>query len=130
MKKTKYIYFFLLILAVFVLTVGAVFLLRDDTSSIVGGWETEASVIGLSTVDKDTAGLLQFYFYDDLTGVEIAKSIGITNQREFTYQVSDDELCITYESGTVHRFPYSLDKNTLVLVQNSASITYHKITED
>lgn len=130
MKKQNTFVFSLLIVAVLALVLGTVFWFSDDTSNIVGGWEIDAPVINPHSAEEDTTGQVQFYFYDDLTGIEITTSLGKTTQRNFTYQISDEELCITYESGAVWKFPYSLKKNTLMLKQNSASITYHRITED
>lgn len=130
MKKQKSFLFSLLLVVALVLALGIVFWFSNDTSNIVGGWEIDVPVIDPYSAEEDSSGRVQFYFYDDLTGEEITTSLGKTTQRNFTYQISDDELCITFESGTVWKFPYSLKKNTLVLKQNSASITYHRITND
>ena len=127
MKIQKNFVFPLLFIVALALILGTVLWPSDDTPSIVGGWEIEAPVINPHSTEEDAPGQVQFYFYDDLTGMEITTSLGKTNQRNFTYQISDDELCITHESGDVWKFPYALKKNTLILTQHSAPITYHRI---
>lgn len=128
MKKIKASgFFFLLLVLALALMLCTVGCRKDDTSSIVGGWEVEAQVINSDSTEDDASGLLQFYFYDDLTGVEVTTSLGKTEQRNFTYQVSEDTLRISFETGTVWNFPYSLKKDVLVLKQNYADITYHRI---
>ena len=99
---------------------------KDDNPSIVGGWETEASIINPYEDVGDAKGLCQYYFYDDLTGVrnDIALT---TSQSAFTYQVNEDEVSMYFDSGIVWTFPYRLEDDVLVLTQNQTDIAYQRI---
>jgi len=130
MKKQKIFLIPLLFVIVLAMILGIVFWFHNPTESIVGGWETEASVINPYSAEKNAVGQVQFYFYEDLNGTEILISQGNTTQRDFTYQIIDDTLCITHKTGAVWNFPYTLKDDVLTLEQNAASIKYHKIKEN
>ncbi len=128
MKKQTII--ILSVVAALALILGAILLFGKDTLSVVGAWETEATVINPFTEGEDAPGKLQFYFYEDLTGKEITIANGHTNERKFTYELADGELTVVYESEEVRKFPYVLEKDMLLLEMNGAAITFNKISDN
>ena len=126
MKKTK-----LVVLTLFLLlALGFAFILaggwKDDTPSIVGGWETEATIINPYEDVGDAKGMCQYYFYEDFTGVRIDVAL-TTTQSPFTYQLNEDEVSLSFDSGEAWTFPYHLEEDVLVLTQNQTDIPYQRI---
>ncbi len=95
-------------------------------NSIVGGWETDTQIINSSS-DNSNSGIIQFFFYEELTGKEITSLNDKSNHSNFTYAINNNELTITFESGSVWSFPFNLENNTLVLIQSHTAITYQRI---
>ena len=126
MKKQTIILLSVVVAVIVIL--GAIFLFHKDTPGIAGAWETETTVLGISAEEGET-GKLQFYFYEDLTGKEVTIANGMHNERVFTYILADGELTFTYESGDVRKFPCTLEKDTMVLEQHHALVTYQRISD-
>ena len=128
MKNNKKVKMLMICIAFLVLMISVIIgFVNKDTHSIVGAWETDTQIVNSSLSDKGNSGKIQFYFYEDLTGKEITLSNDKRNQRNFTYVINNNELSITFESGSVWTFPFTLENNKLILIQNHASITYQRI---
>ena len=130
MKNKKRLIIVATCVSVIILVVSViVFGNKQANSSIVGAWETDTQIINSLSSDKSTSGRVQFFFYGDLSGKEITYLNDKSNKRNFTYAINNNELTITFESGSVWTFPFTIENNTMVLIQNHASVTYHRIVD-
>ena len=109
-----------------------VFLTFHGFTDITGCWETVVNIVNSpdESTTQSTSNRIHFYFFDDLTGKEIQWVNGIPSERVFSYTIDKDELCIIHESGEEWRFPFKLEKDTLILTQHGFPVTYSKVTEE
>lgn len=103
--------------------------MQQNGNGIIGGWEAEASII--NTVDNvnsdESDNRICLYFNENLTGKEIQIINGERKERIFSYTIVDNVIYIKHEYGDVWEFPYTLDKDTLVLTQHKKDVKYTRI---
>ena len=89
-------------------------------SKLVGTWEakSEASILGVSIeIPFISDGVISFSFEKDGTGAmttDFGSSVP-TVSRAYTYTVEEDQLTLTYESGSVEEYTFTVEKDVLKL---------------
>ena len=89
-------------------------------SKLVGTWaaETETTILGVSIeIPFVSDTVISFSFEKDGTGAmttDFGSSLPTTN-RAYTYAVEDDQLTLTYESGSVEEYTFIVEKDVLKL---------------
>ena len=89
-------------------------------SKLVGTWEaeTEASILGVGIeIPFLSESVISFTFEKDGTGA-MSTEMGAaapTVSRAYTYTVEEDQLTLTYESGSVEEYTFTVEKDVLKL---------------
>ena len=99
----------------------------ETEGSIVGQWETPVNVIGTEAASSSGDAHYVLVFMDDHTGKEVMIFGEERDERSFTYSITNNEILIQFESDVVWTFPYRLEGDHLILIQNHREGVYRRI---
>lgn len=97
---------------------------QDQEKGIEGVWETSANVINDGSSDLSFDGVIRYCFNADMSGTLITYANGISHQSDFIYSFSECNIQIDFGEEPVWSFPYKLDGDTLMLIQNNCEVIY------
>ena len=103
---------------------------QDQEKGIEGVWETSADVINVINGESDGFsfdGVIRYCFNADMSGTLITYANGISHQSDFIYSFSECNIQIDFGEDPVWSFPYKLDGDTLVLIQNNIEVIYARV---